>query len=236
MKEKIERLSKGIFEYEMPKLLVSEEEIDIIVEKGIQREGSIRISNSAGQRMKGVLYVTGKILNLNRTDFIDTECEVEYQVNTSVLQTGEEYTGSISVISDCGECQIPFKIRVAEPSFSGSAGNISDLLQFAELARVHWKEALELFVSEDFAKIVLQKEPKYRLAYQRLLNSSDLSQAMEEFLVLTHKKNVCDFQVITSAEYESESKDFMETLTIRKEQWGYINIKIKTNSPYISLS
>ena len=90
MKEKIERLSKGIFEYEMPKLLVSEEEIDIIVEKGIQREGSIRISNSAGQRMKGVLYVTGKILNLNRTDFIDTECEVEYQVNTSVLQTGEE--------------------------------------------------------------------------------------------------------------------------------------------------
>ena len=236
MKEKIERLSKGIFEYEMPKLLVSEEEIDIIVEKGIQREGSIRISNSAGQRMKGVLYVTGKILNLNRTDFIDTECEVEYQVNTSVLQTGEEYTGSISVISDCGECQIPFKIRVVEPSFSGSAGNISDLLQFAELARVHWKEALELFVSEDFAKIVLQKEPKYRLAYQRLLNSSDLSQAMEEFLVLTHKKNVCDFQVITSAEYESESKDFMETLTIRKEQWGYINIKIKTTSPYISLS
>ena len=150
MKEKIERLSKGIFEYEMPKLLVSEKELHIIVEKGIPREGSIHISNIAGQRMKGVIYVTGKVLKLNRTDFIDTECEVEYTVNASALQAGEEHTGTISIISDCGECQIPFKICVTEPSFSTSVGTVSNLVQFAELARIHWKEALDLFTSEDF--------------------------------------------------------------------------------------
>ena len=120
MKEKIERLSKGIFEYEMPDLLVSEEELDIVVEAGIRTEGSIRIANSAGQRMKGVLYVTGKILSLSRTDFIGADCAVEYDVDASTLQAGEEHIGTINIVSDCGECQIPFTIRVTEPSFASS--------------------------------------------------------------------------------------------------------------------
>jgi len=237
VKEKIERLSKGIFEYEMPELRVSESRLDIVVEAGIRKEGSIRISNSAGQRMKGVLYVTGKILSLSRTDFIGAECEVEYDVDASTLQAGEEHIGAINIVSDCGECQIPFVIQVTEPSFPSSIGNIRDLFQFANLARLNWKEALDLFALEDFAKVVLQKEPKYRPAYQNLLSSSDISQAMEEFLVLVHKKKPCDFRVtMPKAEYESETKNFMETLVIKKDQWGYINIKITTDSSFISLS
>ena len=187
--------------------------------------------------MKGVLYVTGKILFLSRTDFIGAECEVEYEVDASKLQAGEEHIGTVSIVSDCGECQIPFRIQVAEPSFQSSVGSIRDLFQFANLARVSWKEAVELFSSEDFAKVVLQKEPKYRIAYEQLMLSTDVSQAMEEFLVLVHKKKNCEFRVLTTkAEYEAESKNFMETLVIKKEQWGYLNIKLKTESPYISLA
>ena len=142
MKEKIERLSKGIFEYEMPELQVSETKLDIVVEAGIRKEGSIRITNSAGQRMKGVLYVTGKILCLSRNDFIGAECEVEYDVDASTLQAGEEHIGTINIVSDCGECQIPFNVRVTEPSFASSIGNIRDLFKFANLARLNVKEAL----------------------------------------------------------------------------------------------
>ncbi len=236
MKEKIERLSKGIFEYEMPELIVSEAELNIEVEAGIRKEGSIRIENEAGQRMKGVLYVTGKILVLSRTDFIGAECEVEYEVDASTLQAGEEHVGTINIVSDCGECQIPFRIRVTEPSFQTSVGIVKDLFQFANLARINWKEALELFSSADFPKVVLQKEPKYRLAYEQLLKSTDISQSMEEFLVLVHKKKNCDFRVIESkAEYEAGNRNFMETLVIKKEQWGYLNIKLTTESPYLSL-
>jgi len=215
VKEKIERLSKGIFEYEMPELIVSDLELDIVVESGIKKEGSIRITNSAGQRMKGILYVTGKILTLSRTDFIGAECEFEYEVDASTLQAGEEHIGTVSIVSDCGECQIPFHIRVTEPSFQSSVGIIRDLFQFANLARYNWQEALKLFESEEFSKIVLQKEPKYRLAYEQLLNSSDHSMAMEEFLVFVHKKKQCDFTLLTpQAEYEAESQNFMESFVI----------------------
>ncbi len=237
MKEKIERLSKGIFEYEMPELLVSESELNIAVEAGIRQEGSIRITNSEGKRMKGVLYVTGKILALGRTDFIGAECEIEYNVDASTLQAGEEHVGTISIVSDCGECQIPFKICVTEPSFQSSVGNIRDLFQFANLAHLNWKEALERFVSEEFSKIVLQKEPKYRPAYEHLVSGADKSQALEEFLVLVHKKKNCSFRtVVPSIEYEAADQSFMETLVIKKEQWGYLNIKVQADTPYLSLT
>lgn len=237
MKEKIERLSKGIFEYEMPELMVSESELDIVVEAGIRKEGSIRIANEAGQRMKGVLYVTGKILELSRTDFIGVECEVEYEVDASTLQAGEEHIGTISIVSDCGECQIPFRIRVTEPSFQTSIGAVRDLFQFANLARSNWKEALELFASKDFSKVVLQKEPKYRLAYEQLAESTDMSQAMEEFLVLVHKKKSCEFRVASQTlEYEAGTQNFMESLVIKKEQWGYLDIRISTDVSYLSLT
>lgn len=237
MKEKIDRLSKGIFEYEMPELVVSDMELDIIVEAGIRKEGSIRITNDAGHRMKGVLYVTGKILFLSRTDFIGAECEVDYEVDASTLQAGEEHIGTINIISDCGECQIPFRIRVTEPSFRTSIGSVRDLFQFANLARTNWKEAQELFTSDDFAKVVLQKEPRYRLAYDQLRKGTDSSMAMEEFLVQVHKKKHCGFHVAVSAlEYEAGEHNFMESLVIKKEQWGYLNIKLRTDSPYISLA
>ncbi|MBO5351779.1 MAG: hypothetical protein J6A77_00615 [Lachnospiraceae bacterium] len=236
MKEKIERLSKGIFEYEMPGLIVSEPELDIMVEAGIHKEGTIRITNEMGQRMKGVLYVTGKILVLGRMDFIGTECEIPYRVDASVLQPGEEYTGTISVISDCGECQIPFTVRVAEPAFSCSIGIVRDLFQFASLAQINWKEAVELFASADFSKIVLAKEPKYRLAYEQLSASTDAAHALEEFLVLVHKKKPCDFRVSAERlELEAGTENFVESLVIKKEQWGYLHITVSTEAEYLSL-
>ena len=115
MKEKIERLYKGIFEYEIPELLVSDKTLEIVVEAGIRKEGNLHIRNSAQQRMKGVLYVTGKILRLSKTDFIGAECEIEYDVDASTLQAGEEHVGNIDIISDCGECQIPFHIHLHPP-------------------------------------------------------------------------------------------------------------------------
>lgn len=236
MKEKIERLSKGIFTYEMPELLVSEKELYINVEAGKHKGGSLLITNDSGQRMKGVIYVSKKILRLSRTDFIGAECEVEYEVNASALCPGEKHTGTINIVSDCGERQIPFQINITEPAFQSSIGSIRDLFQFTNLARLAWKEALELFQRPEFSKIVLQREPAYRLAYEQLLKSADISQALEEFLVLVHKKKACDFSVTaTGTEYVSASENFMEALVVKKESWGYLNIELRAESPYILL-
>ena len=112
MKEKIEKLSKGIFEYEMPKLIVSETEIDLTLESGVRREGTLRITNETGQRMKGILYVSGSVLIPEKMDFIGAECKIPYTIDASELLPREEHTGAIHVVSDCGECKIPFRITL----------------------------------------------------------------------------------------------------------------------------
>ena len=237
MKEKIERLSKGIFEYEMPYLIVSEDELNVSIEAGSKKSGSICIGNAQNQKMKGVLYVTGKVLSLDRHDFIGTESVITYLVDASTLQPGEEHVGTISIVSDCGEYSLPFNIRVTEPSFESSIGMIRDLFQFTNLARVNWTEAQTLFGSPDFAKVVLRKEPKYKVAYEQLIQGTDLSRALEEFLVLVHKKKACEFFVQTKQiELETGEDRVMENITVQREQWGYVKVSISTDAPYLQLT
>ena len=150
MKEKIERLAKGIFEYDMPELLVSERELHVYVEAGLKTEGKVCIKNSAAKRMKGVLYVTGKLLELDDMKFVGVECEIGYRVDAAMLLPGEIHPGTISIISDCGESQLPFYVHVTEPLFQSSIGVVKDLFQFTNLARLNWKEAEDLFASEYF--------------------------------------------------------------------------------------
>lgn len=236
MKEKIERLSKGIFEYEIPKLQLSQTQLCILVEIGSKKQGSFFVTTKTKQKIKALLYVTGKVLSLDRYEFIATECEIKYEIDATTLTLGEKYTGIISIISDCEEVHIPFCVDVIEPSYYSSIGKIQNLDQFINLAQVNWKEALFLFQSKAFAKSILQKEARYHLVYEQLKESSDLSHAMEEFLVLIHKKEKCDFLIdVEKLEYEVGEQSEVKVITVQKINWGYLNLSIQKKAPYISL-
>lgn len=235
MKEKIERLAKGIFEYEMPELLVSETDLHVYVEAGMKKNGAIRVKNREGKRMKGVLYVTGKLLMLEDTNFVGTECELPYSVDAGMLLPGEVHTGSISIISDCGESHLPFSIHVTEPLYQSSIGPIRDLFQFTNLARMNWREAQEFFHSEQFPVVVLKRDAKYLLTYEQLKESPDGARALEEFLVYVHKKKRCELSVDRKEFSLAAGKEnFQEQLAVRKDQWGYVRFTVSATSPYIS--
>lgn len=237
MKEKIERLSKGIFEYEMPELLISQEKIDVAVEAGNRVSGSFIISNSEAARMKGVLYVTGKALKLAENKFIGIECEMNYTVDAAFMEQGETFSGFISIVSDCGEVQLPYSITVEQACCKSSVGPIRDLFHFANLAQVNWSEARDLFSSPEFYNAVIKNEPKYEVAYQQLLLGPNKEQAMEEFLVLIRKKKSCDFSVSAKTlELSVRNENLMEPLIISKKQWGYMRLAVSSSANYLKLS
>ncbi|MGN0506349.1 MAG: DUF5717 family protein [Lachnospiraceae bacterium] len=236
MKEKIDRLSKGIFEYEMPKLIVSTEVLELTVDAGTQTQGSIRISNSAATKMKGVLYVTGRVLTLLNNKFIGVDCEIPYTVDATFMQAGETHSGTISIISDCGERQIPFNITTVQPCCKSSLGPVRDLFHFTNLARTNWQEAVQLFSSPTCFEVILKSEPKLRLAYEQLSESPSEDRAMEQFLVMIHKKKSCTFSVQEKElNFSVRKESFMERLTITKEQWGYLDLTVTTDAPYLRL-
>lgn len=236
MKEKIERFSKGDFEYELPFISLSEDEIRITMEAGKTQEGKLTIRNSADRSMKGVLYTSNRLFTLEQEFFCGVENTITYQFNAAYLKAGDVIQGELSIICDCGEHKLPFCAQVEAPYCNTSIGKVKDLFQFANLARMDWTEAKKVFRSEDFERVILKNEEKYRLIYRNLLKSISTSQALEEFLIAIHKKSKIELSIDkTFLQYQVKDEEIMDKLILTKNDWGYSEIRVSTDEPFIQL-
>lgn len=236
LKEKIEQLSRGEFAYELPNILLSEEEITITVESGSSQIGSFTVYNSKSSSMKGVLYSSSRFLCIDTNHFVGENNIIQYHINGEDLEAGEVIDAFIDIITDCGEIKLPVKIQVEEPHISSSIGKMNDLIQFANLANSDWSEAKQFFKSEQLLKLIKYYYKKNILVYHALRRSSGMSQAMDEFLVSVHKKVEVKMKVEkTNFEYEASVYSFMDKIVLTKEGWGYAKLRISTDAPFLEI-
>ncbi|MCR5823147.1 MAG: DUF5717 family protein [Lachnospiraceae bacterium] len=234
MKEKIERLSKGIFEYEQPEIVLSQDVLDVFLSEGENCSGSFVISNSANTTMKGLLYSSSNIVKLDSKTFNGVSNEITYTVTSGHMEQGERTEGRIDIISDCGERQLPFTISVLGTTCRSSVGRINNFFSFQSLAQANWNEALELFDSKPFYDAVIKNDDGLKCAYETLKASPDRNMAMEEFLFSHKKKPECSFFVGTSEiTADVDPISFMEKVVITKSNWGYLKLKAESDVPFI---
>ncbi len=234
MKEKIERLSKGIFEYEQPEIILSQDVLSIFIGEGEVQTGSFVISNSANTSMKGLLYSSSQVLELGSKSFNGITNEITFKVNCLHMGQGERTEGRIDIVSDCGEQQLPFTISVLGTTCRSSIGRINNFFSFQSLAQANWNEALELFSEKSFYDAVIRNDEELKGIYRALESSPDRNMALEEFLYSRKKKAECNFFVGTSEiSLETDPISFMEKITITKSTWGYLKLKVETDSPHI---
>ncbi|MCH5273712.1 MAG: hypothetical protein J1E35_08560 [Lachnospiraceae bacterium] len=238
MKDKVERLAKGVFEYEQPELLLSEEMLSISVSAGETFCGKISVYNREMTIMKGVLYSSCELLVLNETKFVGIENEVTYTVHAEYAKAGEIYKGNITIVSECGEVKLPFVIRITPVSCMSSVGEIRDLFQFASLAQSDWYEARKVFLSDRFEKAVLGDREGEQTIYRQLRNSPSPDRAMEEFLVHSRKKNPVQIRVDRTALkfVRLGDKAVMEHITLWKDTWGYTDVTVETEGEFFLVS
>ncbi|MDD3173255.1 MAG: DUF5717 family protein [Herbinix sp.] len=236
MKEKIERFSNVDFEYELPFICLSEEEIIITVEAGSIQEGSFTISNSAGRVMKGFVHSSNRQMLLQNATFHDVTNIISYQFNAAALGAGDEIHGEFCIVSDCGELSLPFTIQTEASYCMSSLGKIKDLFQFTNLARMDWSDAKRVFRSGEFERIFLANEVRYKMIYRNLMKSISTSQALEEFLITIRKKSTIRLEIDkTQVEYTVANEVIMDKLTLTKNHWGYAEIRVSTDVPFIQL-
>ncbi len=236
MKDKIERFSKGDFEYELPFICPSEEEIRITVEAGKSYEGSFIICNSMERQMKGIIYSSNRLMRIEQPSFFGISNTVIYSFHATYLKAGEVIQGEISIVSDCGEKSIPFSVNVEVAYINTSLGKIKDLFQFTNLARMDWSEAKKVFRMEEFERIFLGNEERYRFIYRNLIKSISTSQALEEFLIAIHKKAMIRLGIDkTRVEYLIMEEGISDKLILTKDHWGYAEIRVSTDTPFIQL-
>lgn len=236
MKEKIERFSKGDFEYELPYICLSDDEIRITTEVGKKAFGSFTISNSMARPMKGVIYSSSRWMKVLNSAFQGTENNIEYEFDARFLKEGDLIEGELCIVSDCGEKLVPFSVCIKNYYYSTTMGKIKDLFQFTNLARADWSEAKKVFLSEDFEQIILGNEDKIRFIYRSLIKGASTSQALEEFLIAIRKKSAISLSIDRSQlEYEVEQTAISDKLILTKSSWGFAEIKISTDVSFLQL-
>lgn len=236
MKEKIEQFSKGNFEYELPFICLTEEEIRITVEAGKFFEGSFTISNSAERKMEGRIYSSSRLLQIKTPSFCDDVNTIHYSFDATFLKAGETLQGDVCIVSNCGERTLPFYVQIEVASISTSLGKLKDLFQFTNLARMDWSEAKKVFKQEDFETVFLASEERYRYIYRQLIKSLSTSQALEEFLIAIHKKAMIRLVVDkTQMDYVVSDEVITDRITLTKDHWGFAEIRVSTDAAFIQL-
>ncbi len=235
MKEKIQLLSKGVFDYENPNIEVSETSLLMDIESGSRYEGCLNVISRNHVEIRAEVFTSGQQMQCRENSIIGENCEIHYCFDSSALEAGETAEGYIYIVSNGGEITIPYRARIQPPYADTSTGRINDLDQFAQLARENWSEALKIFCSPDFKNIFLN-DKRNRRTYDALMRGEDPSQAMEEFLCTSRRKKTVR---ITVSQDRIECEDIQRAvngrLMIEKNTWGRVRIRVSFEGDFLTI-
>lgn len=235
MKELIGKLSKGQIEYDLPETEVSVTAIEETIETGTVFRSSFHVFGNHDEVIKGLVYSTNEYVRIINPQFIGRDNKVEYEIDTGILEPTDVITGRMNIVSNGGELFIPFKFDIKEEGIPSSIGTISNMFHFLNLVKQEYEEALKLFLTEDFERIILKDNIADRCMYRGLMKSTGKKRALEEFIIAINKKEKVCFELSdTLREYDSLSDSYGDLINITRSTWGILNIEVTAEGEFIS--
>ncbi len=235
MKEKILMLSKGRFDEMKPEIRVSEEALVLEAERGNCIKGSVTVTSINGCAIRAMVFTSEQWMTCEEETIVGTQGEIHYTLETNGFESGELMRGSFWIVSNAGELEIPCEVKVTAPFCDSPIGPISEMDQFAQLARDDWHAALRIFRSKEFARVFLSNA-KNRRIYEALIKGRSASMAMDEFLCVVKRKKRSLIRVAQDMiEYENPEGEISGTLVIERSQWGAVRLTTQTEGRFIAL-
>lgn len=235
MKELIGKLSRGIIEYDLPEAEVSVTSIEKNIEAGTNFRGSFDVFCKKERKLKGIVYSTNEYLKIINNQFIGISNKIEYEVNVDKLEEGDTVTGRINIVSNGGEIFIPFNIKIEPEGLPSSIGTINNLFHFMNLVKQEYDEALKMFLSPEFERIILKDNIADLCMYRGLIRGNSKKRALEEFIISINKKQKVEFEISdTEREYDSLSESYGDILLLSRNTWGYLDINVAVDGDFIT--
>lgn len=237
MKSKVEQYAKGDFYIEYPEIKLSKGYLQLKIEAGSVYTGTIMVTSENDIAMKMMVYDDAYLLRLNDHSIIGKKGEIQFTFDGTSKKKGSIYEGTIHLIGNGMEKEIPYNIEIVAPFIDVNGAALEDLMKFSSLAEEDWDKALQIFCSDEFVGTLLHGNEDYIQAYRSLQASGDKNMALEEFLVYTHKKRALNLQVEHDRfQYNFPKMKEEHVLVLKKNTWGYSNMKVYSDSKFISLA
>ncbi len=237
VRARIGQIAAGRFNSTKPILAFSEETIDLSVIEGRSEAGSFVIESTNQIKIRGIVYSTNPRMECLNPHFEGEKVRIRYQFNSKGLTEGDVCEGKFVIVCNQIEYSLSFCARITRLYAEASTGAVKSLSDFTRLAASNWDEAYHLFYNRNFLNTIPYDNVYDRLAYEGFACARPSGQNMEEFLIGVNQKQPVSISVDKSEEIFMASKEPQSgCFTITKENWGYTEIRLRTDCEFIKLS
>lgn len=237
VRARIGQIAAGRFNGTKPILAFSEETIDLSVIEGRSEAGSFVIESTNQIKICGIVYSTNPRMECLNPHFEGEKVRIRYQFNSKGLTEGDTCEGKFVIVCNQIEYSLSFCAGITRLYAEASTGAVKSLDDFTRLAASNWDEAYHLFYNRNFLNTIPYDNVYERLTYEGFACARPSGQNMEEFLIGVNKKKPVSISVDKSEEIFMASKEPQSgCFTITKDNWGYTEIRLRTDCEFIKLS
>ncbi len=234
MQKMMQQFIEGRWEGARGTLMFSSDRIDLALAPGALFEGIFTVFGSGSEGAYGYITSTDRRMECLVSEFNGSEETIGYRFHGEYLKDGDVVDGAFRFISNLGEYELPFAIRVEEPPIEVETEKILNLNHFASLAGRDWEEALRLFYSKDFVKLLVGNDRKYTESYRGLSERPGNQHNMEEFLIACGKKRKITYSMRENELSVANPSEMLElSVTVCKDGWGYTKLKVSTEGDFV---
>lgn len=237
MRRKLQDIIRGKIEQEEHSVVFPQEKLSFtVIENGSCQE-RFTFTSGSDQPVRGYVSCPNPRISCVTEKFDGTKNTIQFEYRASGMTEGSEEQGYFVLTTNDGEYLYPYHAVIRKNYTHTSIGWIKTLNDFTNLAKLNWTEALALFASGSFTQIFHKGEERELALYRGLTSRGSSSAQMEEFLVGIGKKK-CNrfFPDKTRQTFITAGIPFYDEIKIEKSEWGYLNIQVSTDQPFIELS
>lgn len=231
----MEQLINGRFEYEVPKLLFSQNSIAVSTKPEENVRGELVIRAEDKSRIKGLVYSSQRRFLLGKERFLGQNVTIPYGADVNGLKPGDSFEGEVVLTTNVGEYRLPFQISIEKEEVKTAMGAIDNLDAFTQLAKEDFREAYHLFVDASFRTLL--KDCQELLPYYFAMTTKPVTlQNLEEFLIGIGKKERVALKIESeNLEVYEVMASLKDTLRIHRSTWGHLKAEIFVEGDFLEV-
>ena len=236
MRERINRLAKGIVDADVPELTMSPELIEMTVQAGEVTRKELSAADIQGRFIKGLVYSSNIRVSIHNNAFGGSRNHITYEVDSRHLSQGDMIEGAFYLVTNGGEKKVTYSFSVELGVSGKTLEGLNTPGDFAELVQRDQELALRLFEYQDFVEAPFMRELSTRVLYDGLKGRLNRLNQLEEFLVALKVKDPVKLEFDKKVrQYEAIEKSVQEELEIRSSTWGYVQFEVSADGDFLEL-
>lgn len=218
----------GVLDFDVDKVIIRTEADTLY-------QGSFRIQVHTPAQVHGYICASDIRLQISHDMFDGKSLNVPFLYDTTGMCEQDTISGEIHVITNVGEFGLPYEVIIEDRVLKGELGEIRNLFHFANLARVNWEQALEVFANPLFERVLVGSGSQYIEDYRILLKygmeTGKMDSALDRFLIDIHKKQTVVLECGTK-EYVFPKEEMPQALKLEiiRNGWGYTDARLRSDS------